>query len=304
MRVGVMIGDRPKEMSVDSIIRDAQNLEKLGINHAWLPQVFSFDAMTAFAAVARETSTIELGTAVVPLQPRSPIVMAQQALSLQDASKGRFTLGIGLSHKMVIEGMFGISYDHPAKVTREYLSVLMPLINKKRVSFKGDYHKINGALEFSHVDSVKVIVAALGPLMLKVAGELSDGTATWMTGPKTLADHIAPKIQKAAKDAGKPTPTIVAGLPICISDDIDGTREMINKFFRMYGMLPSYRAMLDLEGVKNPGDVAIIGNEDSVKAIIKDLFDKGVTDFIAAVSTPDEKSRERTFEFLAAMAKE
>jgi len=304
MRIGVMIGDQPKAMKIANIIKDAQDMERRGLTHAWLPQVFNFDAITAFAAVARETSTIELGTAVVPFQPRHPMVMAQQALTVQEASNGRFTLGIGLSHKMAMEGVFGISYKHPAKVTREYLSVLMPLINERKVSFKGDYHKVNGQVDFIDVESLPVIVAALGPQMLKVAGELADGTATWMTGPKTLANHIIPGIQKAAKDSGRPTPKVGAALPVAITDNIEETRAHCNKIFAIYGMLPSYRAMLDREGAKFPGDVALIGDEDTVKAEIVDLMGKGVTDFIAPFTTRDEKDRERTLEFLANLAKE
>jgi len=302
MRVGTMIGDNPKRMGIPSMIEDAQKLEDLGLTHVWLPQIFGFDALGVFALLGRETSKIHMGTDVVPMQPRHPVVMAQQGLTAQAASNGRFILGIGLSHKMVIEGMFGLSYDKPAKFAREYLSVMMSLIKKGAVSFKGDFFKVNAQLQVRDVPELPVVLAALGPMMLKVAGEWADGTTTWMTGEKTLAGHIIPGIRAAAQDAGRSSPRVVVGLPIVITDDAESAAQSVNRFFQMYPALPSYKAMMDREGVKKPAELALIGTEDDIKPRLEALEKEGMTDFVAAIATPDDSARQRTLEFLATLA--
>jgi alkanesulfonate monooxygenase SsuD/methylene tetrahydromethanopterin reductase-like flavin-dependent oxidoreductase (luciferase family) len=146
-----------------------------------------------------------------------------------------------------------------------------------------------------------VVVAALGPAMLKLAGELADGTNTWMVGPKTMENHIIARIGAAARDAGKPDPRIVAGFPVILTNKPDEAREKIAEQLTMYGQLPSYRAMLDLEGVAGPADIAIAGDENALRGEIKRLEDIGITDFNAAITPVEEGSYERTLEFLTSM---
>mgnify|MGYP003422948459 CR=1 FL=1 len=246
----------------------------------------------------RETSRIELATGVTPTPPRHPFAIAQQALTAQAACKGRFVLGIGLSHKVVIENMLGLSYAQPAKQMREYLEVLMPLAQGKPVAFAGDLYRVNGGLQCAGGTPLPVVVAALGPKMLEVAGRLADGTATWMTGTKTLADHTVPTINKAAKDAGRPAPRVIAALPFALTPDPAAAREVANKVFAIYGQLPSYRAMLDREGAANPGDVGILGDESVLRAGIARLRDAGVTHFLASVFPADAECIARTKAFL------
>ncbi len=301
MRIGLMIGATPgTDPSLEGLISVAREAEASGFDNLWMAQVFGFDAITALALIGRETSRIGLGTAVVPTYPRHPTAIAQQALTTGVASGGRFSLGIGLSHKMVIEDMFGLSYDKPARHMREYLSVLGPLLRGAPVDFAGEDYRVKLGLDVPGAKPVPLIVAALGPLMLKIAGELADGTTTWMTGPKTLEEYIIPAIGNAAKAAGKPAPIVVAGLPIALTTDIDAAQQKIARNLQIYGMLPSYRSMLDREGAAGPADVAMLGDESALRAQLQRLRDIGVTDFNAAMVKVDEGSLERTREFLVA----
>jgi F420-dependent oxidoreductase-like protein len=184
---------------------------------------------------------------------------------------------------------------------REYLEVLTRLLRGEPVEHRGEEYRVKASLSVPGAGSVPLLVAALGPVMLGIAGRHSDGTITWMTGPRTLADHIAPALGKAARDAGRPTPRIVAGLPIALCRDAAAARETIAKSFEIYGLLPSYRAMLDRERVAGPADVALVGDEASLRAQVARLRDAGVTDFDAAVTPVEDGSEARTIEFLASL---
>jgi F420-dependent oxidoreductase-like protein len=194
--------------------------------------------------------------------------------------------------------MFGLSYARPARQMREYLEILAPLLNGKPAAFQGEIYRTQAQIQVAGADPVPILVAALGPLMLKVAGELADGTATWMTGVQTLADHTVPTITAAARDAGRPAPRIVAALPIALTEDEDAAREAANQSFAIYGTLPSYRAMLDREGVEGPGGVALVGDEATLRADLARLRDAGVTHLAASIFPAGEGSIERTRAFL------
>jgi len=297
MRIGIIIG-ASEGGDLDALVAEAKSLEEAGFASLWAANIFGLDAIMTMAIVGRETKRIELGTAVVPTYPRHPTAIAQQALTVSAASKGRFALGIGLSHKLVIENMLGFSYDKPARHMKEYLAVLGPLLRGEAVAHDGDEYKVNLALQVPGAKAVPLLVAALGPVMLKLTGRLADGTITWMTGPKTLEDHIIPTLGKAAADAGRPSPRTVAGLPIVITNDPASARETIGKQLVMYGQLPSYRAMLDREGAAGPADVALAGDEAEVGAALDRLRDIGLTDFNAAIMPIEEGAGERTLEFL------
>ena len=284
MRIGLFSGTNPPlNHDLEALVTFARDAEARGFDSVWLPNIFSLDAIGACAIAGWETDRIELGTAVTPSYPRHPGAIAQQALTTQAACGGRFTLGVGLSHQMVIEGMFGMSYDKPARHMAEYLQVLAPLLRGEAADFEGDTLTGKLQLDLPAVEPVPLLVAALGPAMLKLAGTMAHGTTTWMTGPKTIAEHIAPLISAAAQEAGHAAPRIVCGLPICLTDDVDGAREMIAKTLQIYGMLPSYRAMLDREGVEGPAELALVGDEAALRADIQRLRDAGVSDFNAAV---------------------
>lgn len=305
MRIGTMIiTDGWADKSLNAVVEHIKDLEARGFDNAWMAHIFDLDAITTLALAGAATTRIELGTAVVPTYPRHPSAIAQQALTAAAASDNRFVLGIGLSHKLVIEDMLGMSYDKPARHMREYLEVLMPLLRGESVAYDGDLYRVNCQLNVSGVDSVPTIVAALGPLMLKIAGRLADGTITWMTGPKTLEEHIIPSVNSAASEAGKPEPRVVAGIPIALCQDVAAARARVDKDLEIYGLLPSYRAMLDREGAAGPGDIAIFGDEATLRKSILGLRDIGVTDFNAAIMPIEKGAGERTLDFLTELKKE
>ena len=298
MRIGVMIGADGASNTLDDVIGVAKTAEAAGLDNVWLANIFSFDAISTLGFIGRETERIGLGTAVTPTYPRHPTAIAQQALTTAAATNNRFTLGIGLSHKLVIEDMLGMSYDKPAKHMREYLSVLMPLVRGEVANFQGEQYNVAGVqLAIPGADNMPVVIAALGPVMLKLAAEMADGTNTWMVGPNTLDNYILPTL----KDAGKADPTVVAGLPIVLTTNVDAAKEQIAKDLTIYGQLPSYRAMLDKEGAAGPADIAIVGDENQLRSTIKRLEDMGISDFNAAIMGVEEGAYDRTLEFLSSL---
>lgn len=302
MRIGLMIGGDGQRRTLDDIVDMAQRAEAAGLDDVWMANIFSHDAISTLALVGRETSRVGLGTAVVPSYPRHPTAIAQQALTTAAASGNRFTLGIGLSHKLVIEDMLGLSYDKPARHMREYLSVLMPLVRGETATFEGDEYRVaNVALDVPDAGRLPVVVAALGPVMLKLAGELADGTNTWMVGPQTMEEHIIRRLTSAAAGAGRPDPLVVGGFPIVLTDKPDQARERIAENLTIYGQLPSYRAMLDREGARGPADIAIVGDENRLRGDLKRLADMGVSHFNAAIAAVDEGAFDRTLEFLSSV---
>ena len=306
MRIGIQTGATPGPAgnALDVLVEQARDLEARGFATMSMANIFGLDAIGSMTVVGRETERIELATGVVPSFPRHPFAMAQQALTAGVASGGRFTLGIGLSHQVVIENMLGFSYAKPARHMREYLEVLAPLLRGESVQFRGEQYRVAGGLQVPDAPRVPLLVAALGPVMLKLAGRLADGTVTWMTGPKTLEGHIIPGIGSAAKAASRPEPRVVAGFPVAVVADVDGARERIGRGLAMYGTLPSYRAMLDREGAAGPADVAIVGDEASVRAQIRRLAESGLSDFQAVVMGVEDGAAERTLDLLGALVGE
>ncbi len=298
MKIGVTSGAAAAN-NLESVIARAKELEAKGFPTMWMVQAFGHDAINALSIAGRETKTIELGTSVVPTYPRHPVALAQQALTAATATGGRFTLGIGLSHKVMIEDMLGLSYEKPAKHMREYLAVLVPLLKGERVSFAGERYKVNVGVSTEDAPKpVSVLLAALGPVMLNLAGAQADGTITWLTGFNTLEKHIVPSITKAAHDAGRPAPRIVAGLPVLLTNDPDAARATLARDLKFYEAMPSYRAMLDREGAAGVADVAIIGGENVLDDAIARLRDIGITDFRASITGVGGDSVERTVDYL------
>ena len=285
MRICVSLQDPSGPNPMTKLRDELQRAADDGFASAWMSNIFGVDALTALAVAGSQVPGIDVGTAVVPTYPRHPAVLAQQARTVAAAVDGRLVLGIGLSHRIVIEDMYGYDFTKPILHMREYLAVLLPLLDGQPVSFDGVTVRANIGLTTPSTGRVPVVVAALGPQMLRLAGEQTDGTVLWMTGPATVRDHIVPVITAAAEAAGRPGPRVVCILPVCVTDDPDGARERAGKVFAIYGELPSYRAMLDREGAAGPADVAIVGDEDAVGAQLGALRDAGVTDFVAGEYT-------------------
>jgi 5,10-methylenetetrahydromethanopterin reductase len=299
MRIGLYRGDTASG-PIDKVVGAARDAATAGYSSFWLPQTMGMDAMAALAVVGREVPDIELGTAVVPTYPRHPVVMAQQALTTQSITGGRFVLGIGLSHQPLIEGSFGYSFEKPIRHMREYLDALLPLVREGSVQVAGETITARATLDVRGSSPVRVVLAALGPQMLQLAGARADGTVAWMCGPSTLEQHVVPTISAAAEAAGRDAPMIGAGFPICVTDDPHAARAAAAATFAIYGTLPSYRAMLDREGAEGPADVAIVGDEAAVSAQLEHLRTIGVTDFVASVfGSADDRAR--TYAHLAAI---
>ncbi len=282
MRIGIGIGEIGGEPGdLEGLVAQARRAESDGFASGWFANIFAMDAIIAATLCARETSRIELGTAVVPTFPRHPVAMAQQALSAEAAACGRFVLGIGLSHQIVIEGMLGLSFAKPYSHMKEYLAVLAPLLREGTVSHYGEEYRVTAQLAVPGVRSCPLLVAALAPRMLALTGRVADGTITWMTGVRTVREHTVPRIREAAASAGRPAPRVVVGLPIAVTREVAAARASAAKQFQVYGGLPSYRAMLDREGVEGPADVALVGDESAVGEGLRRLADAGATDFLA-----------------------
>ncbi len=310
MNIGLGIGDYSgPPVGPEDLARQAGRAEEAGFGSVWLPQVMGSDALTTLVVAGASTTRINLCTAVVPIQLRHPIALAQQALTVQAAVKGRLHLGIGLSHRPVIETMWGIPFEKPAKQMDEYVTVLSALIEKGSVSFAGEFYKLNASLSVPGASPFPILLAALGKRMLRIAGRKASGTVTWMTGRKTVESHIVPIITDAANDAGRPAPRIVVGLPVALTADVEAARNRAAAVLAVYPTLPSYRAMLDIEGAKDAGDIVVAGDEAAIEAQLRSYFDAGATEILAVPlsvgETKEEKiaSVDRTIEYLGTLAR-
>jgi 5,10-methylenetetrahydromethanopterin reductase len=282
---------------IESCIRELTQARDEGFARLWITQMpFDVDLLTVLAAALREVPGIDVASGVVPIQNQHPSLLAQRALTLNIIGDGRFTLGIGVTHRAVTEGMWGISWDRSVKRMSEYLDGLLPLLAKEQVDAPGELVTTRGGLQIPNAPTPQVYVAALGPQMLRVAGRRTAGTLTWMTGPKTLREHVGPTLRAAAADAGRAdgSVAVAAALPISVTADVAAARSLAAQQFAMYGHLPSYRAMLDREGFSGPEDAALIGDESTVCHQLDGLRDAGVDEFVAIPFDPSTDGGQRT----------
>lgn len=293
MRIGYYVSDRG--LTVDEIVERAKTARTAGLSSAWASDIGSWDALTTLAVVGREMPEIELGTGIAVSYSRPPLTMAAQALTVQSATGNRLTLGVGVSHQHVVEPQFGASFDRPARHLREYLGALSGLLRGESVDVRGETLRVSGELIAPGVRAPSVLVAALGPAMLRVAGELADGTVTVWAGPRTLGEHIVPTITKAA---GGRAPRVVAASLVTVTDDEDAARTAVERQYGRGREVPHYRAVLDREGFASMGETTIAGTEATVERQIRALFDAGATDFLALPYGSDEEKK-RTVALLA-----
>jgi 5,10-methylenetetrahydromethanopterin reductase len=282
---------------IDATVNELAQLRDEGFRRIWMTQMpFDGDLLTVLAVAMREVDTIEMGSAVLPIQNQHPVLLAQRVLMLNRIADGRFLLGLGMTHQAVTEGMWGIPYDKPVRRMREYLDGLQPLLAGEAVNAVGETVTARGALQIADVQTPQIYLAALGPQMLRLAARRTAGTLTWMCGPKTLSEHIGPTLRDAASEAGRPDGSVrvVASLPVSVTDDVAGARAQAAEQLAMYGTLPSYRAMLDREGYANAEDAAIIGDEKTVSDRLDELAAIGVDEFTAVVFDSSPEVRERT----------
>jgi F420-dependent oxidoreductase-like protein len=291
-------GELTLEPSIARIGAHIERAAGAGLGGYWLAQTGLVDALTMLVATA-DRSTLEVGTAVIPTFPRHPTALAAQALTAQAALGGRLVLGIGLSHQPSVEERLGLKWEKPLRHMRDYLDVLLPLLHDGAAKFAGEIWSADVTAPRPTDQAPSVMLAALGPQMLDLAGRRTDGTILWLVGRRTIAEHIAPRINEAAAAVDRPAPRIVCSLPVCVTDDEAGARALIGQILAGYNDLPSYRAMLDREGAGGPGDVAIVGNEESVRDQLDALAVAGTTDFAALPLTFDAEVMARTWSLLS-----
>jgi F420-dependent oxidoreductase-like protein len=307
MRIGLLGAGS----TADRIVEQAKRAEADGFTSVWYPSATGGgDPLAAIALAGRATSGIELGTAVLVTYTCHPVLQASRAIATASAlgAPGRFTLGVGPSHAVVINRL-GLSYDTPGRHTDEYVQVLAGLLRGEQVSFAGQEFQVEaGPLPLLPDGAeIPVLVAALAPRLLRVAGAYTAGTSLWMANATAIEQHVAPRIRKAAADAGRPAPRIVAGLPVAVHDDVAEARSVAARQFAVYGELPNYQRILAHGGVTSPAEAAIVGDEDSVARQIRALFEAGATDVSAApfpVGDDARASRARTRALLASLARD
>jgi F420-dependent oxidoreductase-like protein len=296
--------------TADRIVEQAKRAEADGFTSMWYPSAAGGgDPLLAMALAGRATSAIELGTAVLVSYACHPVLQASRANAVVSAigAPGRFSLGIGPSHRVVVADRLGLSYDTPGRHTDEYVQILTGLLRGEQVSFAGQEFRVEaGPIPLLDGAEIPVLVAALGPRLLRTAGSRTAGTVLWMANATAVERHAAPLIRKAAADAGRPAPRIVAGLPVAVHDDVAQARSVVARQFAVYGELPNYQRILAHGGISTPAEAAIVGDEDSVAAQIRALFEAGATDLWAApfpVGDDPSASRARTRALLADLAR-
>ena len=320
MRIGVMVGPERGDSArkVTRMLADIDWAESAGLDSAWIPQIPNdFDALVAVALMGTRTTRIELGTAVVPLQAQHPIALARQALSVHAATEGRLVLGVGPSHHWIVDEMLGIPYERPAGYTRDYLEVLdaalsMTRANPGPVDVENDTFRVHNPLDLAPVAPLPVLVAALGPVMLTIAGERADGTVLWMADERAVAEHVVPRITKAADNAGRKAPRIVAGIPVCLcaAGEVDSARERANRILGEAEVSPNYQRLLGYGDAKDVGDICAAGDEDAILARLRRFADAGVTDLsVRLLPIGDNRdelvaSKRRTRDMIASLATE
>lgn len=291
MRIGVM------DMTVnwgttDDVVAAAADAAARGAASFWAPNFFGLDCLTMLGIAGAQVPDIELGSAVVPIFGRHPRVLAQQALSVHAATSGRLTLGIGLSHRSLVDGIIEPWPESPVDYLKRYLEQLAPLCARRDETGASDPTTLSVAVD----RPLPVVTAALGPKTLAVAGAFSDGVVLWCVGPNTIAQVTIPLLNSAVSLAQRPAARIVAGVPICVTNDSATVRTAIERRFRQFDALPSYRASLEREGIGSIGELAIVGENQDVIDGIDRFRQAGVTEFLwnDATSTPYQREATRT----------
>ena len=302
MRIGVTArGSTP-----DELVEHARQAEADGFSSVWYSHLLLGDPLAAMVLAGRATSSIELGTAVLQTYPCHPLLQANRASSAS-AAMGRsgLTIGLGPSHKHTVEDVYGLSYDHPGRNTEEYVRIFDELMRGEKVEFDGSDWSVRSADRMvPSPHSTGVLLAALSPRLLRLAGTYTDGTIMWMATPAAVESHVVPKIRQAAAEAGRPSPRIVAGLPVAVHSDLAAARSAAGRSAVMYDQVPNYRRIMEVGGVSGAADAAIVGDAGSVRSQLKSLLDAGATDVWAGIfpvgDRPDDSIR-RTYDALAEM---
>ncbi|UGU02083.1 LLM class F420-dependent oxidoreductase [Mycobacterium intracellulare] len=317
MRIGLMVGSDKERARADrlaGLIDDGTGAESAGFAAFWIPQVPGYlDAMTAVTLIGQATHRIEIGTAVVPIQTRHPMIMAQQALTTQIACGGRFTLGIGPSHHWIVNGQLGLAYDRPARLMGDYLDVLnASFAGPGSVDVDNESYCVHSPVDVTDAYGVPILLSALGPAMLRLAGERAGGTILWMADERAIADHVVPRITSAATGAGRQAPRIVAGVPValCSANEVGDARAYASEVLGHADFSPNYVRLLEHGDAEDVGDTMAAGDERAILARLSRYRDAGVTDLAARIVPLGKDvgeradSRRRTQDFLSSLCPE
>jgi F420-dependent oxidoreductase-like protein len=302
MPTGIMLYPSPNAVNVvDDVVSQARRVHQVGVRQVWVSQQFTHDAIALAGLVGATVPGLGVGTSVVPLNPRHPLIVASLAQTAQAAAHGNFSLGLGLGAHEPERLAFGTTWPNTIQRLREHLTILRSVFDNGTVDFHGEEFSANPAWPVAVAGGtpVPVYVAAMGPKALQVTGELADGTLPYLAGPRTIAEFIEPTIAKAAADAGRPKPRIIASVPVLVSDDVDTARAIAVERLSFYETIPSYRKVIAREGVDSVADLAAIGSADSVVRQLRRYLDAGATD---VVLSPLDRSESADSEALWALA--
>lgn len=293
MRMGINGSGRLLTHGVAGVRAGMVEAEAAGMDTYWVAQIGLIDALTVIGAHGDTGSSMEIGTAVISTWERHPHMLAAQALTTQALIGDRLIVGIGLNHQPSVEEQLKMRWEKPIRHMRDYLAILGDLLREGRASHHGEVWSFEGEGARPSQPVPKVMVAALGDQMLRLAGGHTDGTILWCVGPKTIESHIAPRINDAAAAADRPAPAIVCSIPVWVTDDPAPAREFLGTILANYSVLPSYRAMMDIEGVEGLGQLSLVGSEAEVTDAIEAIAASGATDFTPAPmgGNPDEEAR-------------
>jgi len=283
MSTGVVLYPDPQAVNVvDDVVSQAKRAHARGVDQVWLAQQFDHDAISLAGLIGAAVPGLGVGTFVVPINPRHPLIVASLAQTAQAASHGNFSLGLGLGAHEPERVAFGMLWPNTIGRLREHLTVLRSIFDTGAVDFTGAEFSARPGwpVRVAGGTPVPVYVAAMGPKALRVTGELADGTLPYLAGPRTIAEFIEPTIAKGAADAGRPKPEIIAAVPVLISDDLEAARNFAADQLSFYETIPSYQKVIAREGVASAADLAAIGSAESVTRRLRSYLDAGATDVV------------------------
>jgi F420-dependent oxidoreductase-like protein len=305
MPTGVLIApDRAAASLVDDVLDKARAAHDAGVSQLWLGQQLDYDAISLAAVIGTAIPTVAVGTSVVPINPRHPLIVAAGAQTAQAATHGKFSLGLGLGVSFLEESVFGITTSNTVQRLREFLTVLRAIQEDRTVNFHGsqltavDPSMLPVAL--AGATPFPLYVAAMGPCALRVTGELADGTLPANAGPRTIEGFIAPTIAQAAADAGRPPPRINAIVGVAVTGDVDAARAAAATRLAVYDSIPSYQKVFAREGVSSAIDLAVIGPAEMVSRRLKSYLDAGATDLTLLPLQTEPDQLRRLYEVAAA----
>lgn len=298
----VVLTEHPSATNVvDDFIAQARRAQEVGVEQVWLSQRFDHDAIALAGILGAAVPGLKVGTFVVPINPRHPLIVSSLAQTAQAATHGNFILGLGLGAHQLERDAFGTPFPNTIGRLREHLTVLRSIFDTGAVDFHGEEltAKPEWPVTVPGATAIPIYVAAMGPKALQVTGELADGTLPYLAGPRTIAEFIEPTIAKAAADAGRPKPQIIAAVPVLVTDDLDAGRAVAAERLGFYESIPSYRKVLDREGADHAGDLAAVGSAEAVAKHLRTYLDAGATD---VVLSPIDRTDSADHESLWAVA--